>query len=343
MLHFLLDIGDSILSKSFTLKNNFITQNAYLCIELNAHSLIQFLRSVRYLNANENASTVFLPRQLGSQACERTFRTARSMSTVFSSILNFGMLALLRRLHRLHVQAVLQADSGNSKIKFPRNEKNKAKDGSNKSCEGTSLNISDKEIADAVERALQKAKIAVTTLGMKELLVKHSKFEMSVLNQQEGVEEDDDNDSDDEEDSINPTDEESVLSAVIQEVCEEDPVHIDSDLKLLCEEGITDDCTMQKLHKYKRSIAPKKVSSSAVPLYYPHDNEKKPVGITPFVEVCVKGHTFMIRKTTAIWLFQESERVSADRLFRVRDNNLLLLQHQRHQIFPTTQWLKHYL
>ena len=37
-----------ILSKSFTLKNNFITQNAYLCIELNAHSLIQFLRSVRY-------------------------------------------------------------------------------------------------------------------------------------------------------------------------------------------------------------------------------------------------------------------------------------------------------
>ena len=27
----------------------------------------------------------------------------------------------------------------------------------------------------------------------------------------------------------------------------------------------------------------------------------------------------MIRKTTAIWLFQKSERVSTDRLFRVRD------------------------
>ena len=64
------------------------------------------------------------------------------------------MLALLRRLHRLHVHAVLKADSGNSNIKFPRNEKNRAKDGRNKSCDGTSLNTSDKDIADAVERGL---------------------------------------------------------------------------------------------------------------------------------------------------------------------------------------------
>ena len=143
---------------------------------------------------------------------------------------------------------------------------------------------------------------------------------MSILNQQEGVEEDNDSDSDDdEEDSISPTDQETVLSAVSQEVCEEDPVHIDNDLKLLCKEGIADDCTMQRLHRCKESIAPKKVSSSAVPLYYPQEIERKPAGITPFVEVCIKGHTFMVRKTTAIWLFQESERVSADRLFRVRD------------------------
>ena len=39
---------------------------------------------------------------------------------------------------------------------------------------------------------------------------------------------------------------------------------------------------------------------------------------TPFVEVSVKGRVVLIRKTTAIWLFQETERVSADRLFKVR-------------------------
>ena len=32
----------------------------------------------------------------------------------------------------------------------------------------------------------------------------------------------------------------------------------------------------------------------------------------------MKGRVVLIRKTTAIWLFQETERVSADRLFRVR-------------------------
>ena len=39
---------------------------------------------------------------------------------------------------------------------------------------------------------------------------------------------------------------------------------------------------------------------------------------TLFAQVNVKGHTLLIRKTTAIWLFQETEHVSADRLFRVR-------------------------
>ena len=40
--------------------------------------------------------------------------------------------------------------------------------------------------------------------------------------------------------------------------------------------------------------------------------------ITPFVEVTHNGKTCFIRKTTAVWLFQECERVSTDRLFRVR-------------------------
>ena len=40
---------------------------------------------------------------------------------------------------------------------------------------------------------------------------------------------------------------------------------------------------------------------------------------SPFVEVSLNDHTFSIRKTTAIWLLQENERVSSDRLFSVRD------------------------
>lgn len=36
-----------LLNPNYTLENNFITQNAYMCIEINAHSLITFLVTVR--------------------------------------------------------------------------------------------------------------------------------------------------------------------------------------------------------------------------------------------------------------------------------------------------------
>ena len=39
----------------------------------------------------------------------------------------------------------------------------------------------------------------------------------------------------------------------------------------------------------------------------------------PFVEVKTSSNKkILIRKTTALWLLQEGERISADRLFRVR-------------------------
>ena len=42
---------------------------------------------------------------------------------------------------------------------------------------------------------------------------------------------------------------------------------------------------------------------------------------SPFVELEIPGQEkVMIRKRTAVWLFQDTERLSADRLFRVRAN-----------------------
>ena len=42
-----------LLSERYTLKWNFITNNVYLCIELNAHALLTFLMNARD-NANKN-------------------------------------------------------------------------------------------------------------------------------------------------------------------------------------------------------------------------------------------------------------------------------------------------
>ena len=57
-------------SSHYTLGNNFITVNAYnICIELNAHSLISFLLTLRKLSPNSG----FHPSLLGSQSCEKAF------------------------------------------------------------------------------------------------------------------------------------------------------------------------------------------------------------------------------------------------------------------------------
>jgi len=85
-------------NKSYTLGHNFITSNAYNCVELNAHAMVNYIIAIR---DHIKEAKYFLLWLLGSQCCETAFRTARSMSSVYSTAINFGMLGLLRRLHRL--------------------------------------------------------------------------------------------------------------------------------------------------------------------------------------------------------------------------------------------------
>ena len=51
------------------------------------------------------------------------------MSSVFSTVINFNMLGLLQRFHRLHIQTVLESESDERTIKYPHVEAHKKKDG----------------------------------------------------------------------------------------------------------------------------------------------------------------------------------------------------------------------
>lgn len=55
---------------TYNLKENFITINAYECIELNGHALVQLIMKFR----NEGKSEQFIPLLFSSQPCESTFR-----------------------------------------------------------------------------------------------------------------------------------------------------------------------------------------------------------------------------------------------------------------------------
>ena len=128
--------------KEYNIEKNFISNNSYICIELNAHALV-ILRD--YLP--EYSSTCYAPWLLSSQPCEQTFRAARSMSNVFSTVINFGVLGLLRRLHRLQIQLNLESKSNATKIIYPRQLKSE-----DKNCKLFGVDsITNSEIEEAVK------------------------------------------------------------------------------------------------------------------------------------------------------------------------------------------------
>ena len=114
-----------------------------------------------------------------------------------------------------------------------------------------------------------------------------------------------------------------------EEVCLDTQEQIANDIQSAYNEGLVSKDAKEKLQKFQRVLPIEKVPSETIPMYSLKNYDSlenylsglssnaKQV-FTLFVEVNVKGRAVLIRKTTAIWLFQETERVSADQLFRVR-------------------------
>lgn len=89
-------------TKGRTLKNDFLSSNSYVCIEINAHNLLLFLVKCRDLNMPH----LFLPFLASSQDCEGLFRLFRALGTTFHTTVNFNVLELLHKARR--VAAVIQ-------------------------------------------------------------------------------------------------------------------------------------------------------------------------------------------------------------------------------------------
>ena len=125
------------------------------------------------------SSTCYAPWLLSSQPCEQTFRAARSMSNVFSTMINFGVLGLLKRLHKLQIQLNLESKSNSTKIIYPRQLAHQKSEDRN--CNLFSVgSITNIEIEEAVKKGLVRAKEAVEELGMKDDLIKSNQWEIAV-------------------------------------------------------------------------------------------------------------------------------------------------------------------
>ena len=131
------------------------------------NSLIILRNQMPYLNSS------YLPWLLSSQTCERTFRAARSMSSTFSTMINFSTLGLLKRLHKLQIQIELQSESDITGITYPYQEIHKKKDGmrSNKELLTSLSNITNEQIEKSVKIGLTRARDAMDELRMKDSLI----------------------------------------------------------------------------------------------------------------------------------------------------------------------------
>lgn len=95
--------------------HNFITYNAYSCIELNGHSLINIIASLAAAGEDEQ----FITTLMGSQTCEERFRRLRSLTTTNWTAINFSLLEMLHKIKRIEFCDEAMADLNDS-FNFPR-------------------------------------------------------------------------------------------------------------------------------------------------------------------------------------------------------------------------------
>lgn len=84
-------------TKNQTLAENFISSNAYMCIEINAHALVQLTVKLR------SSQNMFLPIKFASQPCEHIFRLFRSMGTSNYTKINFTLNELFHLNARMEM------------------------------------------------------------------------------------------------------------------------------------------------------------------------------------------------------------------------------------------------
>lgn len=146
---------ESILSsKTYRLKDNFLSSNCYSCLELNAHELINCLLYLKKVNKPE----WFKPYLFSSQPCENIFRQLRSLSTDYSTVTNCTVKEATSRVANIQFQNQIMHTTSNQFV-YPR-MKNVS------TCEKNIILPSASEIFKEVQFCQSLAIVTATKLGL---------------------------------------------------------------------------------------------------------------------------------------------------------------------------------
>lgn len=103
-----------VMQKGYSLGENFISNNAYTCVEINAHAMIEIIVKLRTIEQ----TNLFIPYLFASQPCEHIFRTMRSMGTINFTKINFTLNELFHLIARFEM--INKITYSNKNIKFAR-------------------------------------------------------------------------------------------------------------------------------------------------------------------------------------------------------------------------------
>ena len=231
----------------------------------------------------------------GSQGCEELFRLLRSMTPVFSTIVNFTLKGILERIHRLnHISAIECAED----IIFPRLQRRlmHMNNETNATFEIPSIEDIESAISSAKKRAIGIAKkCGISLISYADLdLVKDTTGLV-----QNAVASDHENDIDDCQ--------ELSLDSGVTELPRQEISQVNEDISVLK--------LKKKFHSGFPIYVDTAASGSGKKSYSTSiEKDKRKRKRCPFMNY----NGSFIRKSTALYLLQENCQLSNDRLLRVR-------------------------
>lgn len=295
-------------TSKYSLSDNFISLNAYTCVELNAQNLIIAILNLR----EQRLSHLFLPILFSSQPCESHFRKVRSFSSTYSTQVNTSLLEIINRTKKIQLQSDIVHSSLNrdfnvankEKILFPRHEVV-----TNKKSFELPSNI---EIIDEIEKVKQIALNDLITLGINVTLAGLQVCDIKVIPLEEPVDEFDAADEImAEESATNRNGNRScdTSSDTTDEGCNDVDGGVEEDLEedIHVLSSITGELAL-------RDYSYSNTSSDCIKI-----DENGPFAIV----IDGGGKRKIVRKSSICWLLAKTNsRISSDRLLRVRESDV---------------------
>ena len=279
-----------LFENGYSESDHFITTNAYTCIEINAHLMLSILYNVINGKFPKDVLRVWLT---GSQGREQPFRLLRSMTPVFSTIINFSLKGVLERIHKLNYISSIECTE---EIIFPIVQRRLLQ--LNNETDETFLIPTLVEVKNEIRESKKRAILLSQKCRME---LNSYDDDCLVKDTTHLVEDAIHHDQEDEDTNIRDGDEE-------QPVAESDIAQIREDIAVI------------QLQKKSNTSLPTYIQSAEKGSIHSHSNstvvDSRKSKKTPFVEY----NGAYIRKTTALYLLQENYQVSNDRLLRVRSS-----------------------